>query len=706
MLHYIISVDDVDVSSKVSQCQYTMNENSINACDFTVVVDREDFDNANYANNSTVIVYAEEEESTTPKLVFKGIIEQTEYSLTSQGELLNVKCIDECGAVLKRMIVSIDVGTESRYGQNNTFLGNEQSVKKLVPMILHDYIARIGGAPQNLTNPSFLRHYKTGYWINDEYIWNEPSSIQLSYLSLKYMDGATALNQLLRLHSATALKRAIDNNSQSFQAMHWISDNENRLIVAPVGNHDVESTAGKQLAGVWSTYAFNGQTIDLDENCISQSFKEHPPYANFVYCAGRYMFPRDDSYTEPIEAQGKVGGAKVWNHFWLNNVTGQGSYLSYGHASFRASDTKIGISRGNYAVKLLGEMGVTFGSTTQGWTGFKPDNGWDNLIDDLTTTDGPPNLYYTEVNPEFIQLITEQEPATINFTVYRDRGISRSTIVLLNDFRDGQLQDGFMCSWSSSDEVLEKVSVDITRDDIDSAPTTKWVKRGQGDWTKIKYIGFTWRHEALFRNAQRSLYIDDLHFSGNMTRAVMDKAIHNDAPTAGVPPVFNVNPQYKYPFKMFSTRTTAVSDNLSTTPQSTDALYLTALDHAMRYSQPIVDGEITLALKLDVMAGQFIRLKKSNSQGWYSDKGQDYYTMRISKVVHSMSTQGFVTSLSLCNDLKNSTPRQYDEYSESIRTLSPRAQDNTFHTLYTEGAWDNDSVVVPSRVSFPNVDKR
>jgi hypothetical protein len=171
---------------------------------------------------------------------------------------------------------------------------------------------------------------------------------------------------------------------------------------------------------------------------------------------------------------------------------------------------------------------------------------------------------------------------------------------------------------------------------------------------------------------------------------------------------YTVKPEYQYPLRMFTVRDDlAFSDNLKSEPDywATDSLYLSAVDHLIRYGSPMYRGTCTLALNTSYRAGQLVRIRNLRlGADQPLDAGQNYKTYRITDVTHSFSTDGAVTTINFVNDLINSTPRLYNEYSEAIRALSPKHQDKTMASLYTSGSWDNNSIIIPSRVKLPKVD--
>jgi len=680
-----LTIDGHDFTQFIVSVQTTQREN--NVTDLTFKTATEELTALPAEINSKVQLYLND------VLVFSGDIETINRDASTEGFFTTYTAVDSVCAVLKRMVVNCDFGTQSRIGQANPTV--DQKLSNAVLQVLHDYVARVSGNPRNQESINPFSRLKTEYWINDGWIYQEPNSVKFPYINLKYCDALTALGNLIRLHSALSYKRSIDNNGTiPFQAVHFITDVENRLLLAPVGNHDVESTAGNQIAGLWHTYANNGEILTVGEDqVVNYSFTEEAPYANIVYVAGKYKWPPNDELTE--------NSAKYWGNTW--GVGGSIYTLGYQFPANKVSDSTIAISKGKKSLKL--EADVDFPNTTSVWNTLKPQNAWESLTE-LTTTDGDPSFFYTEINAEFLKLVSPESPAYINFTCYTDPNITRSSVLLLNDLGTAQQEANcFSTNLNLTSDKVDKVSVDVTYDDIHNGPTTKWKAHGTNpDWANIKYLGFAFRKDLLMTLYPRSLYIDDLSFSGDLIRAVTDNAMWSTVPS-GVPPVFQRNPNYKYPTKMFTYRDSlSFSDNLLVTPQSTDSLYLNAVHHLMMYGSKLIRGTVMLPLDTNYTAGQFVKVCNNKDVSFYKDQGQDYKTFRITEVTHNFSTNGALTTLSLCNDLVNSTPRQYNEYTEAVRALSPKHQDSTFSSLYTENAFDVDSYILASRVALPKVD--
>jgi hypothetical protein len=700
-----------DITNLVTSTRFTQRENGVTDLEFTTAIDNgARFD----ININDRISVAYDDGVHGNKKVFDGYIENKEHAISSQGEFVKFFATDSVCAVLKRMIVNLDFGTQSRIGILNPNV--DQKLSNAVLQILHDFVARVSGNPINQDKPNSFSDFKTNYWINDGYIWQEPNSVKFPFISLKYCNALEAVTNLVKLYGALSFKRAIDTNGTNpYRGVHWIPDAENNLLLAPVGNHDVESTTGNQIAGLWHTYANNGTVLTIGTDpIVSFSFVEEAPYANLVYVAGKYQFPSGDELTEPVQAQGTIGGANIWKQYQKQTFppTNIATRLT---KTDNITDSKIAITKNKYSLKLLARPAYLTGFNDLVWqpNGFDVQ---DSVLVSEITTESAPALFLAPINGEFTKLITPDSSANINFSIYKDNGVTRTNLVLLNKINTGsstdpayQDCDGFCMRFDTPEEVVQRQTLDLTYDDIAFAPTTKWVKIGNGNWDNIKYIGFSYRVDALHMGfVDRSIYVDDLFLGGSMIRGVTDQNMWSLTEDVGDGYWIRnrrMNPAYKYPLRMFTVRDSlASSDNLLSEPQSSDSLYLSALAHLIQYGSPMIRGTLSIPLNTNYIAGQFLRIKHGRDSNWYKDNNADYKTFRITSVTHSFSEQGAFTTLEVCNDLINGTPRLENDYTTAVRALSPRWQDQTFASLFTENSWDNDAYIAASRVNLSKID--
>ena len=704
-LKQVIYHNTIDISKNVISTRFTQRENAVTDLEFTVAFDDADIIRNININDRISVAYDDGTHGT--KKVFDGYIEDKEAISSEQGRVTRFLATDSVCAVLKRMIVNLDFGTQSRIGQLNPNV--DQKLSNAVLQILHDYVARVSGNPINQDKPNSFSDFKTNYWINDGYIWQETNSVKFPYLSMKYSNALEAITNLVKLYGALSFKRSIDTNGQvPYRGVHFISDEENNLLVAPVGNHDVQSTAGNQIAGLWHTYADDGLVLDVAKDVISYNFKEEAPYANLVYVSGKYKWPPNDELTE--------NSAKYWGNTWGMGTTPLSAW-KYRHPTdtdgVMVFDSTIAISKNKKSLKLMAN--VPNASTSAVFRGIFPDDSWESLQNIVSNVGATlPAMFFTRITGEFTKLVTPDNPAYINFTAYGDIDITNTNVLMISALgKDTATSDmtchGFSTQFTVNKDEVTKQSIEITYDDINYAPTTKWKKNGNGDWGNINYIGFTFRKGGLLPGMRdMSLYIDDLSLSGSVIRGVTDANMWSLTEDTGDGYWIRnrrMNPEYKYPLRMFCVKDSlAFSDNLLSTPQSSDSLYLSAVAHLLQYGSSQINGSISIPLNTNIKAGQFIRLRNSSDNNFYKDSNADYKTMRVTEVTHSFSENGAVTSLELCNDLINGTVRRNNEYSEAVRALSPRWQDTTFASLFTENDWDVDAFITASRVNLSKID--
>ena len=695
-----------NITGLVTSTRFTQRENGVTDLEFTTAIDNGTRFDINI-NDRISVAYDDDVHGN--KKVFDGYIENKEHTVSPQGEFVKFLATDSVCAVLKRMIVNLDFGTQSRIGMLNPNV--DQKLSNAILQILHDYIARVSGNPINKNKPNSFSDFKTNYWINDDYIWQEPNSIKFPFLSMKYCNALEAITNLVKLYGALSFKRAIDTNGTTpYRGVHWISDAENNLIIAPVGNHDVASTTGNQIAGLWHTYANNGQVLTFgQDDILSFNFVEEAPLANLVYVAGKYKWPPNDELTE--------NSAKYWGNSW--GISGFPIQLQM--PGSQISDSTIAVSRNKKSLKLMANAPNP--NTTACFNLITPTNSWESITN-LVSSDTAASLFYTKINAEFINLVTPNSPAYINFTCYKDPDVRRVNLLLMNNLGyDGVNYSEPLCfskQVTLGDDTVEKISAEILYEDIVNDPIATWKPHGgnggpfgdmfpKPNWNNIKFFGISFRKGGILPGSRdMSIYVDNLSFSGSMIRGVTDANMWSESTLSGDgywSRTRPMNPTYKYPLKMFTVRDSlAFSDNLLAEPQSSDSLYLSALAHLIQYGSPMIRGTISIPLNTNYTAGQFLRLKNDRQADWYKDDGKDYKTFRITDVTHSFNESGAITTLNVCNDLINGTPRQNNEYTEAVRSLSPRWQDQTFASLFTENSWNNDAYIAASSVNLAKID--
>ena len=663
---FTIYHDTVDISNNIISLRYTNRENAVTDLEFTTAHESVPLFNIQVNDRISLAL----DDGTGNKKIFDGYVENKEYQLSTDVEFVKFLCTDAACAVLKRMTVNFDYGTQSRDSDSN----HNANLSNAVLRVLHDCVARVNVVPVISPYWSRTSQYRTNYWINDGYIWLETQSVSFPFISLKYCNGLEAVNNLVRLYGALSFKRSIDSNGQiPYRGVHWVTDEENNLLVAPVGNHDVQSTSGNQIAGRWKTYANNQEVLDATE-CINFSLEEEAPYANFVYCAGKYKWPPNDELTE--------NSAKYWGNSW--GISGFPIQLQM--PGNQVSDSTIAVSKNKKSLKLMAN--VPNPNTTACYNLIPNSNSWESITD-LISGDTAASLFYTPINAEFLKLVTPESPAYINFTCYKDPDVTRTNVLLMNDL--GLTTNGNSTAYSTpkcfskqfnvGGDSVERVSVEILYEDIVNDPIATWKPHGaelpspinpnpaKPDWDSIKYLGFSFRKGGLLPGTRdMSLYIDDLSLSGQVIRAVTDSEMWSSTVEG-----FKQNPKYKYPLRMYTVRDDlAFSDNLKTEPDywATDSLYLSAIEHLTRYGSPMYRGTCTLVLNTNYRAGQLIRIRNLRlGADQPLDQGQNYKTYRITDVTHTFSSDGAVTVINFVNDLVNGTPRLYNEYSRGSKGI-------------------------------------
>jgi hypothetical protein len=121
-------------------------------------------------------------------------------------------------------------------------------------------------------------------------------------MNFPFVDGMYTLNELIKIASSM---NYIDN-PDNYKGLHWIvqydsSIGQNRLLVAPVGNHSVYGVNSScYIEDKWSTRCPLDPII-VKEDMIQSNFKTEIPLANVILVAGKFVHPKDDMWTEKLE---------------------------------------------------------------------------------------------------------------------------------------------------------------------------------------------------------------------------------------------------------------------------------------------------------------------------------------------------------------------------------------------------------------------
>lgn len=186
------------------------------------------------------------------------------------------------------------------------------------------------------------RGIDSSYRINDDYIvepnlvlsncdigsegCGEESPFRFKYLYFPFEPVISCMRDMLNLVDAGRLIDGCDQRA----GYHWIvkpkCGEESLLMVAPIGNHNVQSCADNLIEDEWATLAFEGKSIDAGRDQIISRFSTKQPRANYIVNFGKYEWGVKDYATE--------GHADEWDiEANLTSVTNEGNIVKVGNLS-------------------------------------------------------------------------------------------------------------------------------------------------------------------------------------------------------------------------------------------------------------------------------------------------------------------------------------------------------------------------------------
>jgi len=475
------------------------------------------------------------------------------------------------------------------------------------------------------------------------------------YMNFPFVDGMYFLNELIKMGSS--LKYVTDG--ANFTGLHWTILPNNKLAIAPVGNHSVYSGANFSyyVEDVWKTRCPLDPII-VKEDMIHSNFKTEIPLANVVLVAGKFVYPYNDAWTESLDGWNDTyesqGGAGATVTLSLNNTT---------------------FIRDNNSLQL--KIDLTAGA--QAWVEL-----YRSLQLDFT------KFISEDVNGYFdMQIYGNMKGQFIKFRLY----CNNDTPILhyYSDIADYAIKGSYfevdLTSYLpiSGTEKWHKIELPITSNDlVDVTREGTWTAHNDTgydapSWNNIKWIViFIHTGQAGATGATDNWLFDDMCIVGSMVRG----AYTNDC---GQTSVDNCTVGC---IKHYGIRTYTVRDSLAQT-DSLDAnndnntLGQVALYELLRNRIPRTSATIQIPLYPSIKAGQIVHIKYNQLENGTYVIDKDF---RITKVQHQYSVEGAKTTLDIIDDLRNSVPiKTTDPYTVLVRAVNPDTQTKTFASLKSEG---------------------
>jgi hypothetical protein len=627
-----IEVNGTEVSNEWVYSIVTGRENGLADCTLLAInTDGETFLSSINVGDEVQVYYRNLGVSTTWYKRFKGKVIECNPSLDKDGEVVSVQAIASYGRPLKNMRVAQDYGLQ---------MVGTTIYSKMREILVHmqaNFIYRL------------LKGPLTGYSIGTNYIYGISDTVDIPYILFPYESAFDSLQDLIKLENSARYKAIIDASGDldDWRGLHWIMSEDGDLYVAPVGDHHVQGNTGYWVDTQWPTYALSGNVLAVGQDTISAKFTKEEPLANVILVAGKYVYPKNEVFTE--------GNAAEWSS----------ADLAGGAYTLIRSNDSDNCTKGSYSLKL------SHNSSTNSYLGQI--------------------AAYHPLLAEFTKLVTRNTPVTIAFSRTFGEGVVNPKLLLMKD-----ASNYFYYDLTGEVNKIELEEIQVTYDDITGTSAMKWVQVGTLTWDEIAYIGFSFGRDLLHSLIQTNMWVDNLEIIGNVVRMAADNALWDIS--------MNPNPAYKYGVKMLPIKDSVASTDNLVASDDDSPLAQTALGYLLMYGYPIHRGVVTIPLDPTILAGQLIKVSYPSHSNWPVDAGQTFKTFRITEVMHNFGAEqgiGAFTRLQLADDLRNSIVRGEDEYSRIVRALSPDFQNKTYASLFATAEWDIFSPQLGKGYSLP-----
>jgi hypothetical protein len=473
----------------------------------------------------------------------------------------------------------------------------------------------------------------SGYDLGTDYIYDDPSIYP--FLDFPYQDTFMCLQDLIRLGSSLHYMTDPDD----WRGLHWIIytglDSVSELLIAPVGDHDVEGVTGHNIKTLWPTRVASEPLI-VKEDMITQAFKTEIPLANYVLVAGKFIFPKNDNWTELSAEDWNVG-------YFIDGV-----WTLEDHPE-------------NFVLNDLVNYKVGLASIQH----YHPVGGID--------------YYYfypkdTDLDLDLNVFTARTVVPKLCFWYYKGANVEGNKVVL---FAPDE-KNTFEIDVPSIDGAWAPIEIDLTDNGKDV--WTKGGSEGNPSWATITKVGFK-HHTTMFGAAD--VRIDGLEFVGNTIRgAYTSDCSETDIENCTIGCI-----------KHYGCRFLTIKDSLASTdtlnPQDDSSpLAQLALYELLRNRIIRTSGQITIPLDPTIMPGQLVHIHAC----W--DEVNTVYRIdrdfRITEVQHNFVIKATTTALTLTDDLLNSIPIDTtDPYTIVMRAINPDYQSRTYASLKTGGDFNS-----------------
>jgi hypothetical protein len=634
-----VTVDNQTVEQDCVSTVITLLENGLPSCNLVA----NNYKGKLYLQNlklysKVVVKFAYEDNGTinwsTVNPLFTGRIVDISPELTNRGETLVATALD--GECWKQVRVNKEY--------------ENQLLRDIIVDVKNNYISKLLNDIDVTLPDDFVS--------NVDYVYNYNK--QFPYMNFPFTDGTYVLNELIKIGSSLSY---IDNGA-NFTGLHWTVLPNNKLAIAPVGNHSVYgANSSFYIEDVWSTRS-PLDPIVVKEDMIQSNFKTEIPLANVVLIAGKFVHPTNDLWTESLNG---------WNesHGWTGGGVAPTVTLSLNNTTFIKRDNSL-------------QLRIDIPTGVQVWVEL-----------------------YRSLQIDFTKLISEGVNAYLNMLIYGNMkgDYIKLRVYCNNDAPQltynaggyyeilGSYFEVDLTSYlpTSGTEKWHKIELPITSNDLVDVNREKlWTAHNDSgypvpSWSNIKwYVIFIKTGQGGVLGNTDIWLFDDVCVVGNIVRGAYTKDcgqidVAND--TIGC-------------IKHYGIRSYTVKDSLAQTDSlnasnDNNTLGQVALYELLRHRIPRTTATIQVPLYSTIKAGQIVHIHACQYLTQYLSVYKIDRDFRISKVVHQFSVEGCKTMLDVTDDIRNSLPiNNTDPYTVLLRAVNPDTQTKTFTSLKQAGSFE------------------
>lgn len=489
----------------------------------------------------------------------------------------------------------------------------------------------------------------SGWNINDNYIaqpmmilsncsiaedgCGNPEPYHFRYLSSPYEPTTALIRDMFDVITAS---RAIDGCTREAGFHWWVKpvcgEEPSLLMMAPIGNHFLDSCAGFYIENEWQTNyggGANPEVIEVKKDMLMKRFSQREVLANYIVNFGKYEIPgSEDSWTEDC----------IDEWFFLDGTYVRGG-INFASPVTAENDTT------NYIIGSA-SLHMDLGAAGASYAGMVYPN---------------PATYPYHLNLDVNRIGTRRSFPKIGLYIMKKNLSSVQIWIGTGDIRtDDNLFKKDVSALIPNDDEWTWVTVPIgPYYPMKEVNMTPWTSHNNPNWNQIDWIMIVAQRPG---TGQSDIRVDGLRITGIITRG----AYHSGSITAN------------------GCRIGLITDNLaksSILDADDDSGMVAQFAKAELFrsmTQPI-SGTFMIPLQPNVQPGQIVHIHASK-------QGDETFNididMRILKIHHHYGMDGAKTNLEVIDDVLNSYVRKpADAYNTVLKATNPDYQNRDLGNL-------------------------